>query len=583
MGTWSGQDVIGTTLVAPTFAIDWPVLWTRTAFLSAFGAFSFVVHGRELLERRRRYRLEVKEEREKMLREAREFRLLHCGRSDGPLALRENAEELIVRDAVDAVHHTIYLSLVLLKTALGCHTCVLLWFDVRNETLGIKELVSDSDAIIEDSIEPARGVIGGITRRREPVNLKDIRQGFRGLSYYREPQKVTSFLGVPVIEHGHLRGVLCVDRAVGKGFSEAEEQVVTEAAAFIVRSIENERMFTSIERTRDELGRFFEASRALNDVLTPEDVYRVALACVARVASYDFAALTDHNTTSALREAQTAAGQDLLILPGMELTTFHGHALALGSGRMHDWRIRDGQSMSARADAIMAVGDLFVIAHPMSLGHPFCTGCAWAWSDMFPGPALLVEVWNGTWGPGPKNPLALDLFHGWLNAGHRLVATAGSDDHGRYGPGVRPGHMLVRAEALSVAGLCAGLARGHAVLTEGAWLMVEGRTPQGGCVLPGSHVGAPVDLRMSWRDAKAEGRLRIVTGRRGTDGVRVALDRPAGHSGEAHVPAADLAGADWAMVELRDAAGGMQALANPVFLGDGWPDAPAQVSPPASG
>ncbi|MFU8804125.1 MAG: diguanylate cyclase [Bradymonadaceae bacterium] len=292
MGTWSGQGTVPTALVETTAVIDWHVLGTRTAFMCAFGAFSFVVHGREVLERRRRYRQEVEEEREKMHREAREFRLMHSGRADGPQAHREQAEELIVRDAVDAVHHTVYVSLDLLKTALKCHTCVLLWFDVRNERLSIKELVSDSDAIIEESIEPARGVIGGISRRREPVNLKDIRPGFRGLSYYREPQKVTSFLGVPVIEQGHLRGVLCVDRSTGPSFTEADEHVVREAASFIVRCIENERMFSTIERTRYELGRFFEASRALNDVLTPQDVYRVALECVAQIAPYDFAALT---------------------------------------------------------------------------------------------------------------------------------------------------------------------------------------------------------------------------------------------------------------------------------------------------
>jgi hypothetical protein len=89
-----------------------------------------------------------------------------------------------------------------------------------------------------------------------------------------------------------------------------------------------------------------------------------AMVADARARGYDFAALTDHNTVSALAAARRAAGDDLLILPGMELTTFHGHALALGSGAMHDWRIRDGQTMAARATDIAAAGDLFVIAHP---------------------------------------------------------------------------------------------------------------------------------------------------------------------------------------------------------------------------
>jgi diguanylate cyclase (GGDEF)-like protein len=152
--------------------------------------------------------------------------------------------------------------------------------------------VSDSDALIESTIEPARGVIGGITRRREPVNLRDVRPGFRGISYYRSPQGVTSFLGVPVIEDGHLRGVLCVDRTDGDNFSDEEEALVEEVSSHIVRTIENERLFTAIERSKYELSRFFDASRRLNGTLTPQQVYDVALDCASDLAPYEFAAIT---------------------------------------------------------------------------------------------------------------------------------------------------------------------------------------------------------------------------------------------------------------------------------------------------
>ena len=255
---------------------------------------SYVVHGTEVLERRRRHRREVELERENMLRQAREFRLLNSGRVESAGADRGRAEEMAVYDAVEAVQHSVYVSLSLLKTALDCHTCVLLWFDVRNEELHIKELVSDSDAIIEGAIQPAKGVIGGITRRREPVKLDDLRSGFRGIPYYRQPQEIRQFLGVPVIEDGHLRGVVCADRTDAQPFSSSDVNVAQEAAAYILRAVENERMFTSIERTKFELGRFFEASRQLNGVLTPGEVHQVALESVAGIADYDFAAITHY-------------------------------------------------------------------------------------------------------------------------------------------------------------------------------------------------------------------------------------------------------------------------------------------------
>lgn len=282
--------------------LDWASLATRTTFIGLFGFLSYVVHGTEVLERRRRHRREVEEEREKMLRQAREYRLLNSGRVDSPAS--DQSEELAVFDAVEAVQHTTYVSLSLLKTALQCHTCVLLWFDVRGENLHIKELVSDSDAIIEGDIKPAKGVIGGISRRREPVNLENLRSGFRGIPYYREPQAIKHFLGVPVIENGHLRGVLCADRKGGMPFSGSDANVAEEAAAYILRAVENERMFTSIERTKFELGRFFEASRQLNGVLTPQDVYEVALESIAGIVEYDFAAITVFDESDGLHRIE---------------------------------------------------------------------------------------------------------------------------------------------------------------------------------------------------------------------------------------------------------------------------------------
>ncbi len=298
-----------------------------------------------------------------------------------------------------------------------------------------------------------------------------------------------------------------------------------------------------------------------------------AMVADARARGYDFAALTDHNTTSALTEAQAAAGAgaDLLILPGMELTTFHGHGRPPGAGRGGVGRRRAGPTNSDPPTPLKAGGEHDVIAHPMSAGHPYCTGCFWAWSDMLPGPARLVEVWNGTWGPGPKNPLGLDLFHGWLNAGHRLVATAGSDDHGRGSPEARPGHLLVHVEALSLPGLLAALTRGHAVLTSGPRFTLTAQA-EARTLLPGDCTPGPVPLRLDWAEAAPAGRLRLVTGRRGEEGVRIAHDAPVGPEGQATLGPEVLAGADWAMAELRDDQGGMQALANPLFLGPGWPD-----------
>ncbi|MEZ4637320.1 MAG: hypothetical protein R2856_20585 [Caldilineaceae bacterium] len=53
----------------------------------------------------------------------------------------------------------------------------------------------------------------------------------------------------------------------------------------------------------------------------------------------DFITLTDHNTVSPLGEMAQMGGDGLLTLGGMELTTFWGHAVCLGTSAWIDWRV----------------------------------------------------------------------------------------------------------------------------------------------------------------------------------------------------------------------------------------------------
>src|SRR5712691_8686107 len=59
-------------------------------------------------------------------------------------------------------------------------------------------------------------------------------------------------------------------------------------------------------------------------------------ACLS--AGYDAVALTDHNTLSGLDVAMNVAdGLGLILIPGVEVTTFRGHAIALGVSRVPEW------------------------------------------------------------------------------------------------------------------------------------------------------------------------------------------------------------------------------------------------------
>ncbi|MDQ3703479.1 MAG: CehA/McbA family metallohydrolase, partial [Chloroflexota bacterium] len=179
-----------------------------------------------------------------------------------------------------------------------------------------------------------------------------------------------------------------------------------------------------------------------------------ALAHYAAVHQLDFIALTDHNTVSGrddLAKALADAGLTVTLIPSMELTTYHGHANALGVEDWIDWRVAappdavdlapisssppapdvvvPGRTMGEAAADIRRRGGTFVINHPRSPGYPACTGCHWEFGAESAGYADVLEVWNGPWGVRGQNSEALALWDGWLNAGHRLPGVAGSDGH----------------------------------------------------------------------------------------------------------------------------------------------------------
>ena len=281
---------------------------------------------------------------------------------------------------------------------------------------------------------------------------------------------------------------------------------------------------------------------------------------------YDFVALTDHNTVSALPHVRRLAGNGITVIDGVELTTFNGHALVLGLEGWIDWRIKDGTTMSDVARAAMDRGGLFVIAHPKSEGHPFCTGCRWAFSDMLPGPARHVEIWNGPWTERSQNEDAIQMYYHWLNAGYRMVATAGSDSHGPAPASHRIAANRVFADDNAPEAILAALRRGHSYVTSGPDLTLLAATANGGTAKMGDVVAqGPVRLTCGCQAGKAGDDLTNLSLRL----IRQGKEVQRWHVGQGLKTAIDTEAApgSWFALELRDRTEGLHGVTNPVFVG----------------
>lgn len=292
------------------------------------------------------------------------------------------------------------------------------------------------------------------------------------------------------------------------------------------------------------------------------------LVAEARRQGFDFIALTDHNTVSPLPEMAALTGDGLLTMGGQELTTFWGHAVCLGAYDWLDWRVdRQGVGMAAIAEQLYAQDQLYIIAHPYAIGDPYCTGCRWLYTGMMPGNARLVEIWNGPWFAGHpleynQNEDGIAVYYRWLNEGHKLVATAGSDAHGPKGYLGGVGNNVVYAEELSTKGILRALAQGHLYLSTGPTLTVQAQNRAGVTVMMGDTLiehGDTVTVTTQWGGAPIGATLRLIVNGAVQD------RRTVGDSGEASwtLP---YYGSRWCAIELRGADEAMVAVTNPIFF-----------------
>jgi hypothetical protein len=216
--------------------------------------------------------------------------------------------------------------------------------------------------------------------------------------------------------------------------------------------------------------------------------------------------------------------------------------------------------MARIATETCARDQVFIIAHPHSVGDPACTGCKWLYPDMLPGTAQLVEVWNGVWGGDSNNEPALAMWYDWLNQGLRIVATAGTDTHSPDYYDYKPGFNVVYAESLSEAALLQALRAGHLYLSAGPRLEFGARTSDGQAVMMGDvAAGGACLFALQWEDCPPAATVRVIA-----DGQET-MQWPAGERGNREWTLS-VDQARWCVIEIRAADGAMLAVTNPVFL-----------------
>ena len=171
-------------------------------------------------------------------------------------------------------------------------------------------------------------------------------------------------------------------------------------------------------------GDFHAHTQYSDGALTPHE-----LLDAARNAGLDFFAITDHNTIDALPHFGNP--DDILVIPGMEVTLPHGHYNVFGLRDLCDGLDglrRPRHKHLAPTKRMAAVSEQGLLN---SINHPCLP--PWHWRDETTDLRFVhcLEIWNDPSFAANSvgNPRAVQLWTAWLNAGHRVTAIGGSDFH----------------------------------------------------------------------------------------------------------------------------------------------------------
>ncbi len=274
-------------------------------FLVVFGTQNAIVLRAEIARVRKASRERLETELLRMRDDARSYRLLGAGRTEA----HKNDEERLVRSGVEEIHQAVLFALKLLRESLDLYTAVLLWRSDAGTHLRISELSTDAPNVSDGPFLAGDGILGAAISQGAPVALAHLKAGYK-LPHYVGPSPVRAVCALPIFEHGALRGVLVVDRAQDKAFTQQEIDLVDEAGRYAVRAIQNERVFVQLERAKVEQGKLYRAAEALGAATTEADVIAAGVKSAREITSVDYAAVTLYDEKTKSHEIRAVSGDD---------------------------------------------------------------------------------------------------------------------------------------------------------------------------------------------------------------------------------------------------------------------------------
>jgi diguanylate cyclase (GGDEF)-like protein len=278
--------------------------------LGVFAFLNMLVCRAEITRIRRVSRQRIETELKKMKEAARSYRLIGAPTTpqERTLVPAKGDEERLLRSGVDEIHQAVEFALALLRRTLGLRTAVLLGTDAAVQNLHIQELSSSEDAILPGPFGVRDGIFGAVLSKLEQLSLAGPKSG-QHVPYYSRKPAIGSVCCTPLLDHGQPRGLLVVDRESREPFTDEEQATLAGAARYILRAIENERVFVQLERAKVEQGKLYRAANALAAATTEAQVIEAGVNGAREFAAFDFAVVTLFDRSTNEHEICAVSGE----------------------------------------------------------------------------------------------------------------------------------------------------------------------------------------------------------------------------------------------------------------------------------
>jgi len=276
----------------------------RLLFLLVFTSLNMLLFRAEVRRVRKVSRAHVADEMARFKDAARNYRLASAGKVPGATQAT-NSDDQALHSAVEEMVNSAKFALGLLKQSLSLDSVALLSADAKGQ-LTLFESLSDVP-LTDRPLSMNDGIFGVALDRKEPIGVAGKRAAHHA-PFFAEPQQVGALAVAPVLEQAQARAFLFAVRAEAREFAAHELKLLFDSGAFLLRAMQNERVFARLDRANREQAKLYRAASALGSARTEAQVIEVGVECAREVAAFDFAAVTLFHKKGGLHEICAVSG-----------------------------------------------------------------------------------------------------------------------------------------------------------------------------------------------------------------------------------------------------------------------------------